>query len=203
MKNFVRQHEACLFLRKEFTRGFTLVETMVAISILLIAITGPMSAISKSLSQIAIARDQMIAINFAQQGIEAVRQARDSNMVDQLISGSPSPIYWRNGSGGASPYQLIQGEYIAMAFPDLVMRCVGGCDPIHQEPIYQDIATGRHRQFLSPPAAGGYSRTPFTRKIVIGPGNSEMQVTAIVSWTTGGVVKTVQITESLFGISAP
>ena len=58
-------------------RGFTLMETLVAISILLIAVVAPMSTIGGALSFIYIARDQMIAVNFAQEGIEVVRQKRD------------------------------------------------------------------------------------------------------------------------------
>ena len=68
-------------------RGFTLLETLVAISILLIAVVGPMSIIGRSLPQSAYARDHAIAVNLAQEGIEAVRQKRDSNMLDKWNSG--------------------------------------------------------------------------------------------------------------------
>lgn len=68
--------------RKHSQRGFTLMETLVAIAILLIAVVGPMSIIGRSLPQSAYARDHAIAINLAQEGIEAVRQKRDSNMIN-------------------------------------------------------------------------------------------------------------------------
>ena len=58
-------------------RGFTLVETLIAIAILLIAVVGPISLIGDALHKLYYAKDQMIAINLAQEGIEVVRQRRD------------------------------------------------------------------------------------------------------------------------------
>lgn len=175
-------------------RGFTLIETLVAITILLIAIVGPMSAIGNSLSQIALARDQMIAINLAQEGIEAVRQERDSKMIDQLLGGSNSPVYWRSG--------LNQGEYIGtMVSPNLITRCGGSCS-VDQKKIFQSNATGRHHQFLGA-VPNGYTATQFSRVIDVGAGNAEMQVSATVTWTARGALQTIEVKEALFAISAP
>ena len=91
IKNSQQQNKGFLTSRG---RGFTLIETLVAITILLVAIVGPMSAIGTSLSQMSISRDQIIAINLAQEGIEAIRQERDSKMIDQLLGGSTDPLHW-------------------------------------------------------------------------------------------------------------
>ncbi len=59
--------------------GFTLVETLVAITILLLAIGGPMFAVSQSLKSSYYARDQITAFYLAQDAIEYIRNLRDEN----------------------------------------------------------------------------------------------------------------------------
>lgn len=62
-------------------RGFTLIETLVAVSLLAIAITAPMTLVSKSLATAYYARDQIIAFHLAQEAIETVRHLRDHNVL--------------------------------------------------------------------------------------------------------------------------
>lgn len=57
--------------------GFTLVEALVAISILMIAIASPMTLAQKGLSTATQSKDQMIAAFLAQDAIEAVKNIRD------------------------------------------------------------------------------------------------------------------------------
>lgn len=61
-------------------RAFTIIETLVAIMILMIAISGPLTNAFQGLNAASAARDQMIASNLAQEGIEAVRNIVDSNI---------------------------------------------------------------------------------------------------------------------------
>jgi len=63
--------------QKNNTKAFTLVEALVAISILMIAIAGPMTLAQKGLSTASLSKDQMIASFLAQDGIEAVKNIRD------------------------------------------------------------------------------------------------------------------------------
>ena len=55
------------------TRGFTLVETLAAITLIMVAIVAPMGLTVQSLSVAYYARDQITASNLAQEGIEAVK----------------------------------------------------------------------------------------------------------------------------------
>ena len=67
-----------LGIQKEIkNKGFTLVEALVAISILMIAIASPMMLTQKSLSSATLSKDQMVATFLAQDTIEAVRNIRD------------------------------------------------------------------------------------------------------------------------------
>ena len=65
-------------------QGFTLIETLVAISLLSVAIVAPMSLTSQSLTTAYYARDEVTAFNLAQEGLEAVRAFRDGQVL--LIS---------------------------------------------------------------------------------------------------------------------
>ncbi len=62
---------------KNYTDGFTLVEALIAISILMIAIASPMTLAQKGLSTATLSKDQMIASFLAQDGVEAVKNIRD------------------------------------------------------------------------------------------------------------------------------
>jgi prepilin-type N-terminal cleavage/methylation domain-containing protein len=66
-------------------KAFTLIETIIAIFILVIAVTGPMAAAQNSLKASFLARDQVVAFYLAQDVIEYVKNQRDRSVL-----GSPS-----------------------------------------------------------------------------------------------------------------
>lgn len=62
--------------------GFTLVETLVAISILLLVIVGPITIAQKGIRNAYFANEQFTAVFLAQEAIESVRQLRDADGLD-------------------------------------------------------------------------------------------------------------------------
>ena len=60
-------------------KGFTLVETLIAISILVLAVTGSFAAAHNGMTSAVFSRDQITAFYLAQEGIEQVRNLRDKN----------------------------------------------------------------------------------------------------------------------------
>jgi type II secretory pathway pseudopilin PulG len=65
------------------SRGFTLIETFVAISILMIAIVGPITLGQRSINSANLTKDKLTAYFLAQDAIEYIRNVRD----DAAISG--------------------------------------------------------------------------------------------------------------------
>lgn len=66
--------------RKITSRGFTIIETLVAIAILMISITGPLVIAQKALFAAYYARDQVIASFLAQDALEFIKNRRDNNL---------------------------------------------------------------------------------------------------------------------------
>jgi prepilin-type N-terminal cleavage/methylation domain-containing protein len=66
-------------ITKKIGRGFTLVETLMAVLLLSLAIAGPLTIASKSLQATLIAKDQDTAFYLAQDGIEYIWWVRDTN----------------------------------------------------------------------------------------------------------------------------
>lgn len=63
-------------------RGFTIIETLVAIFILLISITGPLAFAQGGLRASFVARDQVVAFYLAQDAIESIKNIRDNDALD-------------------------------------------------------------------------------------------------------------------------
>lgn len=70
-------------------RGFTLIETLVAISILMVAVASPLTIAQKGLSSAIYAKDQIIASYLAQDAIEYLRNVSDRN--------TESGVNWLSG----------------------------------------------------------------------------------------------------------
>ncbi len=62
-------------------RAFTLLETLVAVTILIVSISGPLTTAQQSLQSAIFSRDQITASYLAQEGIEYMRARRDENFM--------------------------------------------------------------------------------------------------------------------------
>lgn len=62
-------------------KGFSLLETTIAIAIMVSAILGPMSISSQSIRSASVARNTIIASNLAQEGLELLKVYRHNNRI--------------------------------------------------------------------------------------------------------------------------
>src|SRR3989344_1991357 len=72
-------HVSCFMFHA--SRGFSLIESLVAIAILILAVTGTLTIASKSISISGQARDQITAAYLAEEGMEFIRNTRDNNVL--------------------------------------------------------------------------------------------------------------------------
>lgn len=68
----------------ETKAGFTLIETLVAVSVLLVAVVAPLTIASRSISYTNFARDQVIASYLAFDALETIIAKRDYNVANDL-----------------------------------------------------------------------------------------------------------------------
>ena len=68
-------------------QGFTLVETLIAISILVLAVTGAFAAAHNGMMSSLYSKDQVTAFYLAQEAIEQIRNLRDQNGISGNAQG--------------------------------------------------------------------------------------------------------------------
>jgi len=89
-------------------KGFTLIETIVAIFLLTVGVSGSFSLMQKVTSFASTSSSQFVASYLAQEGVEIIRNIRDTNY---LIKGQ----VWDNGIGVGTDFRL---DYRSRVFPD-------------------------------------------------------------------------------------
>lgn len=80
--------------------GFSLVETLVAITILLIVITGPMSIVANATQGTDASSERVIAYFLAQEGAELAQKARDDILLPRFDGVSSDA--WSEFTGGSA-----------------------------------------------------------------------------------------------------
>lgn len=181
-------------------KGFSLIETLIAVTILSLSVAGPLFTASRAIVAAQISRDQLTASYLAQEGIEYVRMMRDNAFLSAYDVGgaSVSTVGWNNfttGSGDASiascvlsactldPARPMGTGALKALFP-----CSGGtCTPLYLNGgIYTQLTTGG-------------TKTAFTRTVqaTTTPATTAELITSTVQWNFHEVVHTVTVTDYL------
>ena len=174
------------------SRGFTLVETLVAVMLLSVAVVAPMSLASKSLGSAYYARDQITAFYLAQEAIEALRSIRDSQIL--IIAGNPSgaPDIFGLIPHLNEPFTVDGRKGDAST---AIARCDGECPPLQTDgTLYGYPGVGDD--------ANAWAPTHFTRTVhaYAIPGNAdEIRITVTVTWQTGPIQeRSFTISENMY-----
>jgi len=170
-------------------KGFTLIETLVAISILSLSILAGFTAVQNGLKASLTAKNQITAFYLVQEAMEFVKNKRDGNALIYVDTGLGN---WLNGLSLCDATSLT--TYCQIDSPaDRVTTCGGentSCELIRIQPT-----TGLHGYDVS------WTPTNFKRAISYQRSSTnpdEATVTVWISWTQGTQTKTFQVTETLF-----
>ena len=170
------------------SRAFTLVETLVAIAILMISVSGPLAVANKALTASLYAKDQSTAAFLAQEEMEIIKNIKDNN------AGTNNPWLGQglsNCLGGAKCDFVVSSGSLVSTYicPNLTTGCQLYTDG---NGFYTDSSSG--------------SRTVFSRYFVLSGnsctvGGSECQAQVVVSWNEGTVPNAVTLYSELTKIA--
>lgn len=161
---------------KKNNRGFSIIETLVAISVLAIALTGPFMLATQSIGGAITSKNQMIASYLATEAIEYVRNVRDSNFLTQGNS-------WLKGLNECNNKCTV----------DVINNKIETCNEANCDLIKYSNNKGYNYE--------DGENTIFTRTIRIkneGGGNKERKIEVTVEWTDRLASKEFTIEEHIF-----
>ncbi len=171
---------------KNLIGGFTLVETLVAIAIFATSVTGLISITARGINDNVFVKNKLIASHLAEEGVEIVRNMRDTSVLPENAVGWTMFLSDTNDwvghcyadSPGATDACYIDASVGALTVNECVTGGLDGACP----PIGFDSSTSRYTY-------NTITDSIFTRTITIRPieaGNTEeVIVNSVVSWTQG------------------
>lgn len=163
-------------------KGFTLLETIIAVGVLAIGIVGSLTLVSKSVQTVKMSQNRLVASYLAQEGIELVRNIRDSNWA----AGDPWDDWSGDGNSDAGSKNFCE---IAYNDADLDLST---CDLFSGPFLKLDTASNFYNY------TSGVD-TIFKRTIFIGePSVDQKQVAAMVSWDDRGNPRFVTLVGHLY-----
>lgn len=185
-------------------KGYTLIETVVALSILTFALVGPVSLILTSLNKVYFSKNKLIAANLAQEGIELIRTIRENNVICE-VRGTPGGR-WDSDYDGTGNLKGTNRTADATAFE--TVPCVSGVTV--KNPILGGSCSTNNLKLSSGGTYGydaGGSNTIFSRCISIdNPAidegsiqkNNMLDITSTVTWTERGTNRQVELKDRLY-----
>ncbi len=170
--------------QKNTQSGFTIIETLVAIFILLISITGPLSFAQSGLRASFVARDQVVAFYLAQDAIETIKNIRDNNSLDGqdwLTDLETAGCVSVNADGELN--QPCEIETIFENGPRQTLQaCPGGnpgvCNPMKYDTEFKEYRLSNDISTSIVPSK--FSRTVYVHELT----DNEVQIIVFVSWDT-------------------
>jgi len=161
-------------------KGFTMVESLVAVTILVVAMAGPLTIAQKGLATASFAKDQVTAFFLAQDLVESILVQRSSNVIagDNWLTGLSSCI------GVVCSADTINW------LPTVCAGGTGTCENLR-------FSNSTHMYGHDP----GWTLTKFNREFTLSqvPLNSnELALDIKITWTTGLLSKEINIREHIF-----
>lgn len=196
--------------------GYTLLETIIALAVILSALAGPVSLIIRGIHNFSFSKNKIIAVNLAQEGIELIRVIRENNQICIEKEGRRNgpPRTWQTDYDGSIPSSLLGTNRTADA---LAIRQYSCGSVTIRNPTLANFGAACATTPLRINANGNYNYTDgqptiFSRCISITrPSGSEsgpqgltippadmMDVALVVSWLERDIQRSISLTERLY-----
>lgn len=173
-------------LKANKNKGFTIIEALVAIAVLMMALGGPLVLAVSSIGDARASKNKVTAFYLAEEALEYVRNVRDSNFLQRTTeTSSPKPTDWLAGLSNCFSGNCYFDVFIS---PPSIASCVGTC------PLMKINNTNNHYGYTG-------ADSIFTRYITIVNSGNEIKVTVTVVWTEHGTTKWVVLTQNMFNLA--
>jgi type II secretory pathway pseudopilin PulG len=173
---------------KRVDGGFTLVETVVAVLILMVALVGPIGLAQRSLQSAFQAGDKIIAAYLAQDAIEFVKNVRDTNVIDESRE-------WLDGLDDCLLDDCrVDTTSVPITAPEGAI-CSVAVIPCDNTTITYNQTTGQYGHQVG----AEWQSTKFSRVVrLIYVGPSEVRAEATVSWPTPFGTESISVNQNIF-----
>lgn len=161
-------------MKKNFKKGFTVLETLIALAVIGLGIGGATLAIRGGLSASTLAKEQVRAFYLAQEAIELIKNKRDANFLNVLTGGTAN---WTDGITTVCGFDT---ACTIDAYTGTIALCGGSCTALRQNPATSGVGAYVYGY------NGAWTATKYTREIRFESINAnEVAVVIRVSWTHG------------------
>ena len=172
-------------------RAFVLIETIVAVSIILLVVPAVLGMTTRGISVSSYSKSQMTANYLAEEGVEVIRNKRDHNFLQQQ---NGVTVSWDDGFGSGSAVCTVNPCIInPLLGVNGIQACNGGsmstnppsdCYRLYADSngFYTNVATGN-------------TVTPFWRGVKVTQVSAkEYVVASTVTWNTTFLQKSITVT---------
>lgn len=179
------------------TKGYSLVEVLVAIGILMLSIVGPLTIAAKSMQSAQYARQQTTAFFLAQEGISAINAIRNSEGAEYYIGLNTNPWGWVTDNALIPCYETTgcNLDFRDESLMDNIVNCADSGTPCNL--LFRETSSRAAYQLQSG------APSPFTRIITLERSGDEILVESKVQWGStllGGTQEEVTLNTSLFNL---
>lgn len=181
-------------------RGFTLIETIVAIAFMTVAITGPIVLAGNSIRASRNAVAELTATHLAEEGLEVFHNIRDNNSADDIDANHTNWDTILTTCGGQCIVDITahNGAQMWVGGANGAVSPALNADKLQ---LYQNMNTGVYVQRTNgmngnPWVPSPYARNCSVTSVVAG---KQMRVICTVTYTGyGGVARSVTLTQDLY-----
>lgn len=175
-------------------KGFTIIETLIAVLIMTISITSLMTVVTSSLFAAKYTRDKVTATYLLQETVDYIRNDRDTSVFLQRETTTDDA--WNSFK---QKYANCTEFSTYSCYIDVVssagIKTLSSCNLNNTDCnlYYNKDATGAFYNYNNDGEKSNYKR----RIVVKTPNPDEMDVEVIVSWMNGGLPKSMSLKTSL------
>lgn len=198
---------------KRHIAGFSLIEAIVSITLLVVAITGPLALSSQSLRASREAKNELEAVHLAEEGIEIVRSVRDNNSSKETdLAGNPTG--WLKGivklTGASDICEAPIGCSVdstshqgsSEVWGNTTLKKCQSATNCPAANLYKNTTTGIYRQssaVLTSPDV--WQKSDYTRRVTVSviDSSKKARVTSVVTYkSVSGETRTITASTELY-----